>query len=133
RRLSPSRRIVCASQEYLQKHGTPRTPSDLRGHDCLVFSAPPYRGVWSFTRKVASEDVEVRGSVSSDNSMVLLAAAVAGIGLIIVQEWMVQPLLRADTMHRVLGDWGVSPRPGDADLYAVYPSSRGISRKVRVF
>lgn len=36
-------------------------------------------------------------------------------------------------MQKVLNEWAVSPRPGDGDLYAVYPSSRGVSRNVRVF
>lgn len=133
RRLSPSRRIVCGSQAYLERNGIPRTPQDLRQHNCLVFSAPPYRGSWSFIRDGKGEEVEVRGNVSSDNSMVLLTAAIADLGLIIVQEWMVRPLLRTGVLQRVLADWRVSPRPGDADLYAAYPSSRGISRKVRVF
>src|SRR5207249_6373603 len=121
------------SQAYLEKHGIPRAPPDLRQHNCLVFSAPPYSGHWSFMRDDDKQEVEVHGSVSSDNSMVLLTAGIAGIGLIIVQEWMVRPLVAAGVMLRVLGDWVVSPRPGDADLYAIYPSSRGVSRKVRVF
>ena len=133
RRLSPNRRIVCGSQAYLDKHGVPSTPEDLRHHNCLVFSAPPSCDRWSFTRAGERVDVEVRGTVSSDNSIVLLSSGMADLGLVIVQEWMVRQLIAEGRMRRVLSDWAVSPRPGDAALYAMFPSSRGVSRKVRVF
>ncbi|WP_239143090.1 LysR family transcriptional regulator [Variovorax sp. WS11] len=133
RRLSPSCRIVCASQGYLERRGIPRAPQDLRRHECLVHSTLPYCDRWSFTREGQHKEVEVRGGVRSDNSMVLLSSAVAGLGLVIVQQWMVGPLIAAGRIQRVLGEWTVSPRQGDAALYAVYPTSRGLSRKVRVF
>ena len=133
RRLSPNRRIVCGSQAYLDKHGVPSTPEDLRHHNCLVFSAPPSCDRWSFTRAGEHVYVEVRGTVSSDNSIVLLSSGMADLGLVIVQEWMVRQLISEGRMRRVLSDWAVSPRPGDAALYAMFPSSRGVSRKVRVF
>jgi len=133
RRLSPNRRIVCGSRAYLDKHGVPSTPEDLRQHNCLVFSASPSCKRWAFTRAGEQVDINVRGSVSSDNSIVLLSSALAGLGLVIVQQWMVRQLVAEGQMRRVLGDWAVSPRPGDAALYAMFSSSRGASRKVRVF
>lgn len=133
RRLSPSQRIVCGSPAYFAKRGIPRAPEDLRHHDCLLFSAPTYRDKWSFARDGKRQEVEVKGSVRSDNGLVLLSAGMAGLGLIVVHEWMVRNLLAEGRMIRVLGDHIVNPRPGEAELYAVYPSSRGLSRMVRVF
>ena len=133
RRLSPSRRIVCGSTAYFKKHGIPQTPQDLRDHNCLLFAAPSYRNRWSFTRGGEQEEVEVSGSIRSDNGLVLLASGLADLGVIIVHEWMIRHLLAQGRMTRVLGEYAVNPRPGDADLYAIYPSSRGLSRKVRVF
>ncbi len=65
--------------------------------------------------------------------MVLLTSAMVGIGLIVVNQWIAQPLMEQGRLTRVLSDYVVSPRPGDADFYAVYASSRGMSRKVRAF
>jgi DNA-binding transcriptional LysR family regulator len=133
RRLSPTRRIVYGSPGYFQAHGTPRTPQDLRDHSCLLFAAPSYRNRWSFTHQGQHEDVEVRGRVRSDNGLVILSSALADLGIGIAHEWMVRNHLAAGRLVRVLDEYTVNPRPGDADLYAVYPSSRGLSRKVRVF
>jgi DNA-binding transcriptional LysR family regulator len=133
RRLSPSRRVVCGAPAYFERHGVPATPDDLRRHNCILYSARSYGSKWGFTRDGKLEETQVQGSVRSDHSMVLLSTAVAGIGLIVVHEWMVRRHIEQGALVTVLDDYSVNPRPGDAELYAVYPSNRGLSRKVRVF
>ena len=133
RRLSRSGRIVCGAPEYFARHGVPRAPQDLRHHNCLLFTAPSYGNVWSFSRDGKNDVVEVNGNVRSDNGLVLLSSGLATLGVIIVHGWMVRDLLAEGRLTRVLAEYTVNPRPGDADLYAVFPSSRGLSRKVRVF
>ena len=133
RRLSPTRRIVCGTPAYFAKHGIPQAPQDLLQHNCLVFTAPSYNNRWGFSRGGQKEEVEVRGSVTSDNGLILLSAGLQDVGLIVVHEWMVRNLIQEGRMIRVLDQYTVNPRPGDADLYAVYPSSRAASQKVKVF
>jgi len=133
RRLSRTRRIVCGAPAYFKRHGVPRVPDDLRDHKCLLFAAPSYGNLWSFTRGGTVEAVEVRGGVKSDNGLVLLSAALADLGVVIAHAWMVRDLVADGRLTQVLSEYTVNPRSGDADLYAVFPSSRGLSRKVRVF
>lgn len=133
RRLSPSRRIVCGSPAYFEQHGVPQTPEDLRHHNCLLYTARSYGTRWAFTRDGGQEEIDVRGSLRTDNALVLLSAAVSGLGLIVVHDWMVRSHIEQGNLARVLDHYMVNPRPGDAELYAVYASSRGLSRKVRVF
>jgi DNA-binding transcriptional LysR family regulator len=133
RRLSRSGRIVCGSPAYFKKHGIPRKPYDLRQHSCLLFAAPSYGNLWNFTRSGQLEEVEVHGTVKSDNGLVLLSSALADLGVIVAHKWMVRDLMAGGQLTRVLSEYTVNPRTGDADLYAVFPSSRGLSRKVRVF
>ncbi len=133
RRLMPSQRIVCASPGYLEKHGVPQFPSDLREHECIVFAIPTHGSGWTFSRDGQEERIDVRGAVRSDNGVVLLAAAQAGLGLIVVHEWMVRRLIAQGSLVRVLADYKVNPTAGEGALHAVYPSSRGLSLNVRVF
>lgn len=133
RRLSPSQRIVCGSPAYFQGHGIPLTPRDLERHSCLLFTARSYGNRWGFTRDGQTEEIQVQGSLRTDNSLVLLSGALSDLGLIVVHEWMVRRPIAQGRLARVLGDYTVNPRPGDAELYAVYASSRGLSRKIRVF
>lgn len=133
RRLSPTRRIVYGSPAYFKKNGMPKTPQDLSDHNCLLFSAPSYRNRWSFNRDGQTEEVDVKGRIRSDNGLLLLSSALEDLGIGIAHEWMVRNHLADGRLVRILEQYTVNPRPGDADLYAVFPSSRGLSRKVRVF
>lgn len=133
RRLSPSQRIVCGTPAYFEKHGVPRTPDDLRRHNCLLYTAATFSSRWAFSREDEHVDVEARGSIRTDNGLVLLASALADVGIIVVHEWMVRSLIVEGRLAKVLTEYKVNPRPGDADLFVVWPSSQGMSRKVRAF
>lgn len=133
RRLSPAQRIVCGTPGYFERFGRPQTPSELKDHSCLLFSAPAYGSKWQFQHDGQLEEIEVNGRLMSGNVLVLLSAALAGVGLIMVHEWMVRRRFDMGQLERVLQDYSVSPISSDADLHVVYPSSRGMSLKVRVF
>lgn len=133
RRLCRTQRIICGTPTYFDGHGLPQAPQDLKSHNCLLFAAPSYGNRWGFTRDDQHEEVEVNGSIRSANGLVLLSAGLAHLGVIIVHEWMVRSLLAEGRLTRVLREYTVSPGPGDADLYAVFVSSRGVSRKIRAF
>jgi len=133
RRVSPSRRVAYGSPAYFQRHGIPECPQDLKHHDCLLFAAPSYGHRWSFTRDGVHEEVDVSGKIRSSNGMVLLSSGVLGLGVGIAHEWMLRNHLASGELIKVLADYTVNPRPGDAELYAVFPCSRGLSKKVRAF
>lgn len=131
RRLSPSSRSVAASPAYLQRHGAPKSPEDLKNHNCLVYSQ--YGNVWYFERDGETIPVEVSGSVVTENGLVLLSSAIHGVGLFVGHEWTLKSSVMAGTLCKVLEDYAVSPTPSPAPLYVVFPSSRHLSNRVRVF
>ncbi|MGF6916027.1 LysR family transcriptional regulator [Paraburkholderia sp. 40] len=133
RRLTRSERIVCASPSYFERHGVPKTPEDLRHHNCLLYAARSYGNIWEFTKDDTREDIEVNGNLRSDNGLVLISAAIAGIGILVAQEWTVRLPVSRGELARMMGDYTVRPRAEDSELYVVYPNSRGLSRKVRIF
>jgi DNA-binding transcriptional LysR family regulator len=133
RRLSPSRRILCASPEYFRLHGVPKNPSDLVRHNCLLYTVPGYYDHWILTKDGRPEKVPVAGNLKTDNSIALLSAALSHMGLIVVHEWMVRMYIAQGRLARVLAEYEIKPTATEADLHVVYPSSRGLSLKVRVF
>lgn len=133
RRLAPSRRVLCASPDYLDKHGIPKVPADLRNHNCLLFKTRSYGKSWSFTRDGNTVTVPVRGSIISDNGLVLVAAAERGMGLIIMPEFMVHDMLQDGRLQSVMPDYAVGPVVTPAPVYAVFPSSKGLAKRIRVF
>lgn len=135
RRLGARARVICGSPNYFEKQGIPKTPEDLLKHNCVLFTPRNYSRKWNLSKDNNNYEIGVEGNLSSDNGMALLSSALAGIGLIMCNSWMVEHYLAEERLIRVLSDYSVSPSPGEGDqpLYAVYASSRGMSLKIRAF
>lgn len=129
RRLSPCRLVACASPGYLDRRGWPAAPADLQGHDCLVYSYTRDGDVWRFHGEHGEQEVRVSGSLVANNGDALTAAALAGQGVILQPSFIVGEALRDGRLLPVLPGW----RLADFTIYAVYPSARHLSPKVRRF
>jgi len=129
RRLAPCRRLLCASPDYLQKNGTPRVPQDLAIHHCLVYSNELKPDTWSLQGPSGIESVKVNGPICADNGDILRASAIAGLGVTLLPTFIVGPDLEAGRLRQVLADYC----PPAISIYAVFPSRRYLSARVRSF
>jgi DNA-binding transcriptional LysR family regulator len=130
RRLFEARTIVCAAPAYLQAHGTPRTPAELRDHDCLVYSniAQPTR--WAYRDSDGNrQHVEVRATMTATSGDFLCAATIQGLGISVQPTFIAGAAISAGDLVPVLSDydWPVSP------AWVVYPPTRHLSYRVREF
>lgn len=121
-----------ATRDYLDRHGTPRTPQDLAAHNCLLHVPPHGRpqSVWSFQKDGQACDVTVGGNLCVNDGPPLIAAARAGLGIARLPSNNVDPLLAADSdLQLLLTDWaGEAP-----SVQLMHARGRGMSPKVRVF
>ena len=131
RRIGTGRRVVCASPGYLKAAGAPRAPRDLTDHACLTFRSHPGSNEWRFRGSDGDSGVRVSGALFANDGQALAAAAVAGLGLVLLPEWLVGPELRAGHLREVLA--GYKAVPAESPLYAVYPHQRHLPPKVRAF
>ncbi|MEN8182796.1 MAG: LysR family transcriptional regulator [Myxococcota bacterium] len=124
RRICPVHLLVCASQAYLEKDGTPLEPEDLLQHSCLGYGPPPE--VWNFSN---GRQVPTRGRFNADNGDALRQGALAGHGIVYLPTFLVGGDVRAGRLVPIL------TKHVDlvAGIYAVYPESRHLSPKVRAF
>jgi DNA-binding transcriptional LysR family regulator len=130
RKLAPIRRAICASPAYFARHGVPATPDDLKVHECLTYSNLPTPGEWRLLHPGGRPwPVEIKGRFQANNGDALLAAALAGLGVINQPTFIVGRDLQAGTLVSVLTEF----TPQDSALHAVYPHSRHLSPKVRAF
>jgi DNA-binding transcriptional LysR family regulator len=128
RKLIDDYRVVVGAPEYLEHRGTPMTPADLDGHDCVH-----YRGVGTHWRLVGSggQAIEVRASsrLRSNSGQVVLDWALAGCGLA-MNSWVdVETDQRAGRLVHVLPEWRSDPAP----VCVLFPSSRQLPSRVRLF
>ena len=129
RKLAASRNIVCASPAYLRKHGKPKTPADLAGHDCIGYTYAATADEWHFSdAQGADHAVKVACVMHTNNGDTARAAALAGRGVIWQPSFLIGPDLRAGRLVPLLPGY----RMPDIDVLAVYPSRRHVSAKVRV-
>ncbi len=130
RQLASSRTVAVASPAYLDRHGHPATPQDLAQHNCLMYSSGDKPAQWSFTDgDGATHKVDVRGSLQANTSVALREAAMGGMGIAGAAAFIVRDALRSGQLVEVLPGYTLRPR----NLYALYPHSRQLSPKVRVF
>ena len=129
RKLAPSRMVVCGAPEYLRRHGTPATPDDLRGHNCLVYTYPASHEVWRFSGPDRDYAVRIGGNFRANNGDALRAAALRGLGLALLPTFIIGEELRSGGLQAVLTGYTAA----DRSIYAVYPHGRHLSAKVRVF
>jgi len=103
--ISKGRMITCASPVYLEERGRPRRPAELTRHECLNFGVFATSREWRFVRRGLSErvDARIRGSFNAASS--LLAAAVAGAGVIRLPEFAVAGLIRQGQLESLLDDF----------------------------
>ncbi len=131
RKIVESRRLVCASPEYLDKAGEPKTPGDLAGHNCLTWRAHPGHNVWKFRHKKRTHEVRVTGDFFARSADALIAAAAAGLGLVLLPDLMIGHELRQKLLRPVLTQYQTVP--GTTPLWAVHSHGRQVPPKIRVF
>ncbi|WP_114944765.1 LysR family transcriptional regulator [Microvirga calopogonii] len=130
RRLAACRTIVCASPAYLKAHGTPQALEDLARHNCLGYTLPSAIGASRWTFGLDGEiAVPIQGNLRANNGDALLAAAVAGQGLIYQPTFIVGDSLREGSLVPVLTAYPTY----EPAIHAVLPSGRQAPAKVRAF
>lgn len=133
RRIGALAWTTCASPDYLARHGTPRRPEQIEDDGHIVagyFSARTGRNQpLHFLDAGKPLQIEPHTAISVNESNAHVAAALAGLGLIHTLDFMVRPAIESGALVAVLESW----RPAPQEVYIVYPPSRQLSTKVRVF
>nr|WP_250813104.1 LysR substrate-binding domain-containing protein [Neorhizobium tomejilense] len=130
RKLGQSRRVVCASPDYLKRRGSPRTPTDLEQHDCLTFNFRRARPSWPFRADGRDVAQPVQGSIVVNNGETMKQMVLAGAGIARVGLFHVANEIAAGRLIPLLEDYN----PGDLELvHAVYVGGGPLPHRVRAF
>ncbi|CDM61883.1 LysR substrate-binding domain-containing protein [Rhizobium favelukesii] len=130
RRLGQSRRVVCASPDYLARRGSPQTPGDLEHHDCLTFNFRRARPSWPFRFEGRDIAQPVKGSIAVNNGETMKQMALAGAGIARLGLFHVADEIAAGRLIPLLEEHN----PGDLELvHAVYVGGGPLPHRVRAF
>ena len=129
RRLATSRRVLCASPLYLQKHGSPQTPKELAQHNCLNFSRLATGDIWHFSCQNQRVAVPVKGKLRANSGEALYQVVLGGCGIALLETFMAGDALRTGQLETVLDDW----KAPSTDIFAVLRVGRYAPSKTQVF
>mgnify|MGYP002079213720 FL=1 len=127
RKLGSSRLQVIAPPAYLARHGAPRHPSELNGHDLIGYT---YRGQvqpWSFRVGGEVETFYLPFKLQANNGEALAEAAVRDLGITMVPDFVAEDYLRGRGMVTLLDDF----TPPELGIYVLLPSNRYLPHRVR--
>ena len=130
KRIASIQQVVCASPAYLKSRAPLESPEELLEHNCLTYTYLSTPREWRF--EGANDEpivVPVKGSLQSNNGMILRDAAVAGAGIVMLPTFYLCNELRDGTLVVALRDYSIA----ELSLYAVYSERRNLLPKVRAF
>ncbi|MEK9645728.1 MAG: LysR family transcriptional regulator [Alphaproteobacteria bacterium] len=135
RKLINVHRYMVASPGYIEKHGIPQKPEDLRDHNCLRFRVNPGESHWELVNKKTGKatNINVTGKMLSNNVESINAVMLNGGGIALLPSWVVGKDIQRGDAQMILPEYHAKPTDADTAVYAVYPYTRNVSAKVRAF
>jgi DNA-binding transcriptional LysR family regulator len=126
----PVRFLAVASPGYLSKHKKPKTPDDLKQHECIRFrlaSGKMFR--WEFARRAQEITVDVPGAITLDHVELMAEAAAKGLGIAYISAHSAAPWIARGDLVTVLDDWC----PLIPGLFLYYPGHRHVPPGLKAF
>jgi DNA-binding transcriptional LysR family regulator len=125
RRIGPVRGKLVASPKYIKEHGEPETPDEIVRHQALLQGTE----TWQFIDGDKKIAVHPQGRFKADNGTALTAAAIAGLGIAALPDFLTESALASGALVPVMSRY---PLP-EAGIHLIRPPGRHPARKVRVF
>jgi DNA-binding transcriptional LysR family regulator len=129
KKVGTVRRVVCASPAYLKRRGIPRTPDDLKHHDCITFENTLSPQTWSLNVGKTEKPFPVHSRLVVSTAEAAADAAVAGIGLTRMLDYQIAAQLREGTLELVLESFKSPAKP----VHLIYEAGRHLPLKIRTF
>ncbi|WP_444848344.1 LysR family transcriptional regulator [Duganella caerulea] len=131
RRVGILQFVTCATPDYLNRYGRPAHPDELMRHRCVNYFSSRTGKLfdWDFSRDGHRIQVALPGHIAVNDTNAYTAAGLAGLGIVQMPNFMMEPMLKDGRFEQLLTDWSSDPLP----VHVVYPQNRHLSAKVRVF
>ncbi len=123
-KLASRKYYVCASPDYLTMQGTPHTVLELEQHNCLKGTIE----FWRFLEQGKLRHIRVNGSFHCNSGHALVDAALKGIGIVQLPHYYVEDYIQQGQLIPILESYGIP----DDGIWAIYPSNRQLSPKIKL-
>lgn len=130
RRIGTIFSVLCASPAYLEKHGKPESPEDLKNHACLRLVNPSITPDWHLLNaKGESYQIDIGGQLIADNPELLLDVVQQDMGIALLPMFSALDAVQNGRLCHILPEW----RSPDIGVYTLLPSRHFIDAKTRAW
>lgn len=129
KKVGSVRRVVCASPAYLKRRGTPRTPDDLKDHDCVTFENTLSAQSWTFPIGKTEKPFAIHSRLIVSTAEAAADAAIAGLGLTRMLDYQIDAQRRAGGLALVLEKFRSPPKA----VHLIYEAGPHLPLKIRTF
>jgi DNA-binding transcriptional LysR family regulator len=130
-RLMTTRYRLVAAPDYLATAPPLARPAELAAHRLLLFTIRPFRTRWLFRDATGTQEVPVKGDISISPAGAILDAALAGLGVALLPNYLTDPMILSGRLTRLLPAWEVAATSFDTGAWAIYPSRAYLPAKTR--
>ena len=127
--LGPCSRVLCASPEYIESHGEPRTPEELLVHECIASRYSDLAEGWMLRSSGGWERVGIRSRLHSDNGDLLRQVCLRGGGIGNFYRFHVRDDLESGHLVEIMKDCAVKPKI----IYAILPHRQILRPQAKAF
>jgi DNA-binding transcriptional LysR family regulator len=121
--------LIVATPQYLATHGTPRHPTDLQQHNCIVYTGFAKANRWVFDSEQGRQTIEVPSTLGVNSADAMYGAVLEHVGIARVPQWVMANDLASGRVRKLLPDDYPTPLP----ISIVYPHTRVLSSRARAF
>ncbi|MGE8563350.1 MAG: LysR family transcriptional regulator [Acinetobacter bohemicus] len=132
RKLIEIDHVIVATAEYLEKHGMPQQPQDLKEHQCIYLGEQASDSKWKFQKENKITSVSVKGRYSANHTGIRLDAALKHMGIASLPYFVARHALETQALIQVLPDWYFKTYYS-GDAWLLYPPTRYLAPKIEVF
>ena len=132
RKLIEIDHVIVATAEYLEKHGMPQQPQDLKEHQCIYLGEQASDSKWKFQKENKTTSVSVKGHYSANHTGIRLDAALKHMGIASLPYFVARHALETQALIQVLPDWYFKTYYS-GDAWLLYPPTRYLAPKIEVF
>lgn len=132
RRLIRIEQIICATPSYLERHGTPAHPRDLKHHSCIALGEEAIDSRWKFSKNGKSISVDIEGRYTANHTGIRLDAVLHDLGIGGIPHFIARDALQDGRVVQVLPEWTYKAN-FHGDVWITHPAARHLPPRIRAF
>jgi len=129
RKICDAPRLLVATPAYIKKMGEPQDPTDLEGHETIIYDVLGGGALWTFTKGTVAKTINAKARLRISAAEGIREAVFQDLGVAVASEWMFAPEITSGRVRVLLPEWQL-PR---IDLWAVFPTGLQSSAKAKAF